>query len=154
MFIPGWIPDLSVPETIFTLGFRIPLLGSEIHLLPIIYTVSMILSMSMTNAQNKSAANQNGTMKFMTYGMPIIFFFILYSAPSGLLLYWTASNILSIIQQIYTNKKVKNAPVVEKKPEEKVPEVVRKYQEKLKRIEDEKAKAAKEAAKSAKKNKK
>ena len=123
-------------------------------LLPIIYTVSMILSMSMTNAQNKSAANQNGTMKFMTYGMPIIFFFILYSAPSGLLLYWTASNILSIIQQIYTNKKVKNAPVVEKKPEEKVPEVVRKYQEKLKRIEDEKAKAAKEAAKSAKKNKK
>ena len=154
MFIPGWIPDLSVPETIFTLGFRIPLLGSEIHLLPIIYTVSMILSMSMTNAQNKSAANQNGTMKFMTYGMPIIFFFILYSAPSGLLLYWTASNILSIIQQIYTNKKVKNAPVVEKKTEEKVPEAVRKYQEKLKRIEDEKAKAAKEAAKNAKKNKK
>jgi len=114
----------------------------------------MILSMSMTNAQNKSAANQNGTMKFMTYGMPIIFFFILYSAPSGLLLYWTVSNILSIIQQIYTNKKVKNAPVVEKKAEEKVPEAVRKYQEKLKRIEDEKAKAAKEAAKNAKKNKK
>lgn len=153
MFIPGWIPDLSVPETVLTLGFRIPILGSEIHLLPIIYTASMILSMSMTNAQNKSSA-QNGTMKFMTYGMPIIFFFILYSAPSGLLLYWTVSNILSIVQQIYTNKRVKNKPVlVEKKTEEKVPEAVRKYQEKLKRIEEEKARAAKEAAKNAKKNK-
>jgi len=155
MFIPGWIPDLSVPETVFTLGFKIPLLGSEIHLLPIIYTVSMILSMTITNAQNKATTAQNaGTMKFMTYGMPIIFFFILYSAPSGLLLYWTVSNILSIIQQLYVNKVVKNRPVEEKKVEAKVPEAVRKYQERLKKIEDEKAKAAKNAAKNSKKNKK
>ncbi len=155
MFIPGWIPDLSVPETIVTLGFNIPFLGSEIHLLPIIYTVSMILSMSLTNAQNKSVASQgSGMMKFMTYGMPIFFFFVLYSAPSGLLLYWTVSNILSILQQLYVNKVVKNKPVVVKKEESKVPEAVRKYQEKLKKIEDDKAKAQKEAAKNAKKNKK
>jgi len=155
MFIPGWIPDLSVPETIITLGFSIPVLGSEIHLLPILYTVSMILSMSLTNAQNKSVASQGtGMMKFMTYGMPIFFFFVLYSAPSGLLLYWTVSNVLSIIQQLYVNKVMKNKPVVEKKEETKVPEAVRKYQEKLKKIEEDKAKAQKEAAKNAKKNKK
>ncbi len=155
MFIPGWIPDLSVPETIVTLGFNIPFLGSEIHLLPILYTVSMILSMSLTNAQNKSVASQGtGMMKFMTYGMPVFFFFVLYSAPSGLLLYWTVSNVLSILQQLYVNKVVKNKPVVEKKDETKVPEAVRKYQEKLKKIEEDKAKAQKEAAKNAKKNKK
>ena len=85
-------------------------------------------------------------MKFMTYGMPIIFFFILYSAPSGLLLYWSAQNALSMIQQFYTNRKFKNDPKSLEKAkatEEKVPEAVRKYQEKLKRIEEEKAKAAK-----------
>ena len=153
MFIPGWITDLSAPETIFTLGFNIPLLGSEIHLLPIIYTVSMILSMKMANGQSKNSAQGGGTMVFMTYGMPILFFFILYSAPSGLLLYWTVSNILSIGQQIYVNKVVKNRPPREVKKEEKVPEAVRKYQEKLKKLEEEKAKAAKEATKNAEKNK-
>ena len=33
------------------------------------------------------------------------FFFILYNAPSGLLVYWTMSNFLSILQQVYTNRK-------------------------------------------------
>lgn len=153
MFIPGWISDLSVPETIATLGFNIPLLGSEIHLLPILYTVSMIFSMKMANGQSKNTA-QGGTMAFMTYGMPILFFFILYSAPSGLLLYWSVSNLLSIGQQIYVNKVVKNKPVQEEKKEVKVPKAVRKYQEKLKKIEEEKVRAEKEASKNAKKNNK
>ena len=106
MFIPGWIPDLSIPETIFTLPFSIPFLGSQIHLLPIIYTVSMILSMKIT--QTASTQNsQQGMMNFMTYGMPIIFFFVLYNAPSGLLVYWTTMNMISTVQQIYVNKKKK-----------------------------------------------
>ena len=157
MFIPGWIPDLSVPETIFTLGFNIPLLGNEIHLLPILYTVSMIFSMKIT--QTQSSGTQNGAMmKFMTYGMPILFFFILYSAPSGLLLYWSVQNVLSMLQQFYTNGKLKKNPNAfakkKKKGEsdEKVPEAVRKYQEKLKMLEEAKAKAAKEQAKKNKKN--
>ena len=154
MFIPGWIPDLSVPETIATLGFNLPLLGNEIHLLPILYTVSMIFSMKITQTQSSGAQN-GGMMKFMTYGMPILFFFILYSAPSGLLLYWSAQNALSMIQQFYTNRKLKKNPNSLDKPkaqaEEKVPEAVRKYQEKLKRLEEEKARLAKEQAKGKKK---
>ena len=154
MFIPGWIPDLSVPETIATLGFNLPLLGNEIHLLPILYTVSMIFSMKITQTQSSGAQN-GGMMKFMTYGMPILFFFILYSAPSGLLLYWSAQNALSMIQQFYTNRKLKKNPNSLEKPkaqtEEKVPEAVRKYQEKLKRLEEEKARLAKEQAKGKKK---
>ena len=46
-------------------------------------------------------------MAFMTYGMPIIFFFVMYNAPSGLLLYWSTVNIISIGQQIFVNKKKK-----------------------------------------------
>lgn len=105
MFIPGWIPDLSIPETIFTLPFNLPLLGSQIHLLPIIYTVSMILSMKITQSTTSTSSGSKGMTWFMTYGMSIIFFFVLYNAPSGLLVYWTMSNALSIIQQVITNKK-------------------------------------------------
>ena len=106
MFIPGWITDLSIPETIFTLPFNIPFLGAQIHLLPILYTASMIFSMKITqSATSGQAAGSKGMTWFMTYGMSIMFFFILYNAPSGLLVYGTMSNLLAILQQVYTNKK-------------------------------------------------
>ena len=105
MFIPGWITDLSIPETVYTLPFNIPLLGAEIHLLPIIYTASMIFSMKSTQNTAGQSDQQKTTMMFMMYGMPIMFFFVLYSAPSGLILYWTVMNFISILQQKYINKK-------------------------------------------------
>ena len=105
MFIPGWITDLSIPETIFTLPFNIPFLGAQIHLLPILYTASMIFSMKITQSATSGQAGSKGMTWFMTYGMSIMFFFILYNAPSGLLVYWTMSNLLAILQQVYTNKK-------------------------------------------------
>ncbi len=105
MFIPGWINDLSIPETVFTLPFNIPLLGAAIHLLPILYTLSMIFSMKITQSSTATSGTNKGMTWFMTYGMAIIFFFVLYNAPSGLLLYWSMSNLLSIIQQLIINKK-------------------------------------------------
>lgn len=105
MFIPGWINDLSIPETVVTLPFNIPLLGAKIHLLPILYTLSMIFSMKITQSSTATNGTNKGMTWFMTYGMAIIFFFVLYNAPSGLLLYWSMSNLLSIIQQLIINKK-------------------------------------------------
>lgn len=156
MFIPGWIPDLSVPETIATLGFNLPLLGNEIHLLPILYTVSMIFSMKYTqNSQNQSNGQGKGMMWFFTYGMPILFFFILYSAPSGLLLYWSVQNMLSMGQQFYTNYRMKKHPEAyapKNVSEKKEPEAVRRYQEKLKKLEEQKKRLEDEKAKQAKNN--
>ncbi len=108
MFIPGWITDLSQPETIFTLPLSLPFLGNQIHLLPILYTVSMIFSMKITQSAQSAAAGQSASMmKVMTYGMPIMFFFVLYNAPSGLLLYWSVMNSISILQQLWNNNKAK-----------------------------------------------
>lgn len=106
MFIPGWIPDLSQPDTIFSFPFQIPFLGNQLHLLPILYTISMIFSMKITQNQS-TGADQKGMMAFMTYGMPLIFFFWLYNSPSGLMLYWSVMNVVSIIQQQFMNKSVK-----------------------------------------------
>lgn len=143
MFIPGWIPDLSVPETIARLGFNIPLLGNEIHLLPFIYTASMIFSMKYTQSSTPQNGNNNSSMWFMTYGMPILFFFILYSAPSGLLLYWTVQNALSVVQQFYTNKQMAKGAYDQVAETKKEPAAVIKYQEKLKKLEEAKKNAAK-----------
>lgn len=118
MFIPGWIPDLSIPDTVFTFPFDIPFLGNQLHILPILYAVSMIFSMKITQTSSAGGA-QASTMKFMMYGMPLILFFTLYNAPSGLLLYWSSVNAISMIQQKFTNKKTAAAAAEKAKTESK-----------------------------------
>jgi len=97
VFIPGWITDLSGPETIFSLPFSIPFLGTDIHLLPILFALTMVISTK--TMQQPGAAGQQGSMKMMMYFMPLFLFFVLYSAPSGLLIYWIMTNFLTMIQQ-------------------------------------------------------
>ena len=62
--------------------------------------------MKITQNQTTSS-DQKGMMAFMTYGMPLIFFFWLYNSPSGLMVYWSVMNVVSIIQQQFMNKSVK-----------------------------------------------
>lgn len=106
MFIPNWITDLTMGDSIHTFNFNIPLLGNQLRLLPVIYLASQLLFGKITNNGGATAgtAQSASTMKFMTYGMPIMFFFLFYNAPSGLLLYWTVSNIFQMGQQIIINK--------------------------------------------------
>lgn len=106
-FIPGWIPDLSMPESVLSFGdFRVPILGwNDLRALPIVYLVSQLLYGKFT--QTPQTGPNAAQMKFMMYGMPIMFFFILYDVPSGLLIYWIASNVLQIGQQIIINDHIK-----------------------------------------------
>ena len=104
-FIPGWITDLSAPESIIHFAFTIPLVNwSDLRLLPIIFVGSQLLTTKITQSSQQASSANAGQMKMMMYGMPIMFFFILYNAPSGLLVYWICSNIFSLLQQMYTNK--------------------------------------------------
>ncbi|MCQ2601435.1 MAG: membrane protein insertase YidC [Treponema sp.] len=104
LFIPKWIPDLSTGDSVYTLKFDIPLMGNQIRILPVIYVASQLLSGKITQYGQTGAGQNQATMKFMMYGMPIMFFFMFYNAPAGLLLYWLTSNILQMIQQIFINK--------------------------------------------------
>jgi YidC/Oxa1 family membrane protein insertase len=105
MFIPNWIPDLSVGDSVKTLNFNIPALGNQIRILPVIYVISQLLFGKITQSFQPMGANQSqASMKMMMYGMPLFFFFIFYNAPAGLILYWTVSNVFSLFQQIIINK--------------------------------------------------
>ena len=104
VFIPGWIPDLSVPESIYDFpdNFALPLLGwTALRLLPFIYVGSQLLYGKVTQVPGQQGNTQ---MKIMLYAMPIVFFFVLYDVPSGLLIYWIMSNLLTMVQQVAINK--------------------------------------------------
>jgi YidC/Oxa1 family membrane protein insertase len=119
MFIPGWIPDLSAPESILNFGFTIPLVNwTALRALPILMVASQLISTKFTTPPSTTPQQGGAQMKLMTYALPIVFLFILYDMPSGLVLYWTIQNILSAFQQIYINwlRKKKDAEALANQP--------------------------------------
>ncbi|MCR5766527.1 MAG: membrane protein insertase YidC [Treponema sp.] len=122
MFIPGWIPDLSSGDSVFSWEKNIPLIssftGNHLRLLPIIYVATQILSTKITQLGGATMGGNQNTMnmKLLTYGMPIMFFFLFYSAPAGLLLYWLTSNIWQVGQQLVINKMMSKEAPAEKTP--------------------------------------
>ena len=109
-FVKGWIDDLSVGDSVFSWEKNIMLISSftqnNIRILPIIYLVSQLLNGKITQ-YGSGATQSKGQMVFMMYGLPILFFFLFYNVPSGLLLYWTVSNIFQIGQQLVINATMK-----------------------------------------------
>lgn len=88
----AWVTDLSQTDTLFSfavLGFDIP-----VNVLPILMAVSMIVQMHMTPATGDPTQ-----VRIMRW-MPVMFFFFCYTYPSALALYWTTSNLISIIQTL------------------------------------------------------
>ena len=110
-FIKGWIDDLSVGDSVWSWKTNVPFISSftmnNLRLLPIIYTVSQLLNGIITQYGGAGNSQSQAQMKFMMYGMPIMFFFLFYNVPSGLLLYWTVSNILQMGQQVVINNIMK-----------------------------------------------
>lgn len=99
-----WIDDLSQPDTVARLPFDIPLLGTDgINILPFLMLISSVLSQQLQpKAVEAQARQQQQMMKFMS----IFFAFILYKMPSGLLLYWTSSTTIGIVEQWLIRRKV------------------------------------------------
>jgi YidC/Oxa1 family membrane protein insertase len=90
-----WVSDLSQPETLFTIS------GFEVHLLPILMTISWFLQSLL---QPKAPDPQMRAQQRMFLIMPLMFGFLLYSMPSGLILYWLTSTALSIGEQFLIKK--------------------------------------------------
>ena len=97
----GWIKDLSAPD---------PLTLSQISHLPIpgfidvgLWPIFMGFTMWLQQKLNPAPANKEQAKMFAL--MPIFFTFMLGHFASGLIIYWTLSNVLSIIQQKTIMKK-------------------------------------------------
>ncbi len=89
-----WIKDLSSPDVIFTLPFNIPLYGNTIAVLPFIMAGMMLIQQKLSGT-----SSSNPQQKYMMYFMPLFMLLIFNNFPSGLVLYYTLFNLLTILQQ-------------------------------------------------------
>ncbi|MBN1633468.1 MAG: membrane protein insertase YidC [Ignavibacteria bacterium] len=98
-----WITDLSAPDVILQLPFKIPIFGiDQVAGLATLMGITMFIQQKMTVTDPKQKA--------MVYLMPIMLTLLFFSFPSGLNLYYFIFNLLSIGQQIYTTKYKKVEP--------------------------------------------
>ena len=99
-----WIKDLSAPDIIFYLPFKVPIYGDYVCALPILMALSMFAQQKMMSPQAATGAQQQ-QQKIMQYFMMGFFFLLFNSFPSGLNLYYTLFNVLTIAQQKLTENK-------------------------------------------------
>ncbi|MBM5782462.1 MAG: membrane protein insertase YidC [Pelagibacterales bacterium] len=102
----GWIQDLSAPDptSIFNLFGLLPFETSTmftIGIWPILMGITMIIQQKLSPVT--SDPTQAKIMKFMPY----VLTFVLAAFPAGLVIYWTWSNVLSILQQWFINRRLK-----------------------------------------------
>lgn len=105
-FLIPWIKDLSQPEAIpliSPLPFEIPMYGTNVALLPVLMAI-------VTYFQNK-ATIKDPNQKAMVYFMPIFMLVLFNSFPSGVVLYWTMSSLIGVVQQKITDRSKKGAEV-------------------------------------------
>ena len=103
-----WIRDLSAPDIIFYLPFKIPLYGNYVCALPILMALSMYAQQKMMMTGGSAQQEQQRLMQYFMMGF---FFLIFNSFPSGLNLYYTLFNVLTIVQQKLTNPKTQSVVV-------------------------------------------
>ncbi len=84
-----WIPDLSEPEGLFSA--YLPFGG--LNILPILMAVTMALQSALT-----PQAGDKSQQRMMMVMMPVMMLVMFYNFPSALSLYWTLSQVLSIVQ--------------------------------------------------------
>ncbi len=99
----GWIHDLAQPDVIVS-SFKVPFFFPVgLTVLPFFMAATMWVQMKMTL--------KDPNQKAMVWLMPIMMFVFSGSFPSGLVLYWSVSNLFTIAQtKVFTPKN--SAPVI------------------------------------------
>jgi YidC/Oxa1 family membrane protein insertase len=93
-----WLPDLSAAD--------------PYKLLPILMAGSMVVLQFITPAPSADPLQR----KMMAIMMPAFMLYILWSAPSGLLVYWIIGNFVGFGQQMLINRLVKSEDDEEPQP--------------------------------------
>ena len=93
-----WLPDLSG--------------GDPFHILEVLMAGTMVILQLITPAPSADPLQR----KMMAIGMPIFMLYVLWGAPSGLLVYWLVGNIVGFSQQFVINRWTKTDD--DKKPPE------------------------------------
>jgi YidC/Oxa1 family membrane protein insertase len=113
-----WIKDLSLPDALFKFGRSLPVLGDSFNLLPLLMMAAMVVQQKVSMAARKGdggkTAQEEQQQKMMLM-MPIVFGFIFYNLPSGLVLYWTTNTALLALTHYLIQRQLaaKNVEIIE-----------------------------------------
>ena len=101
-----WIKDLSMPDAV-AIPATLPLIGNHINILPLAMVILMIFQQKVSTKVMGSAVTeeQKQQQKMMLVMMPVMFGFIFYNMPSGMVLYWVVNTLLTIVEQSAILKK-------------------------------------------------
>jgi YidC/Oxa1 family membrane protein insertase len=94
-----WITDLAGPDNLF---------GELLHIPFVIGPLPLLMGASMFVQQKMTPSQMDPLQQKMMLALPVVFTFMFLSFPSGLVLYWLVNNVLTIGQQMYINKTVKD----------------------------------------------
>ncbi|MEK7400118.1 MAG: membrane protein insertase YidC [Candidatus Poribacteria bacterium] len=89
MFIPGWIHDLSLPDTVAMIA------GIPLRILPLIMTGSTLGQQLIFGT---GSPGQNNKLMAL---MPVFMLFIFYGMPSGLVLYWICNDVFTFAHRYF-----------------------------------------------------
>ncbi len=87
-----WCKNLAAADTVFSIPVFINNWSIPVNPLVLAMTVLMVIQQRMT------PMSMDPAQKKMMAMMPVVMLFFLYDLPSGLTLYWTVSNLFSILQ--------------------------------------------------------
>ncbi len=106
-FISGWINNLTAPDVLFSWDYPIYFIGTELHLLPILLGIVMLIQAKMNVKVPKGGVltEQQKQTKNMSWIMTIFLTVLFYNAASGLNIYFFFSMLLGVLQQWWMNKK-------------------------------------------------
>jgi YidC/Oxa1 family membrane protein insertase len=95
-----WIKDLSGPDKLFSLSIS----GNkvDINILPILMAIGMFIQQKLSLTQGSASSQEQ--QKLMMVIFPMMFGFIFYNMPSGLVLYWFINSTLMLFYQIRTRR--------------------------------------------------
>ncbi len=100
-FLPFWITDLSVPDVILSLPFKLPLVNIDRF-------SGLALLMGATLFIQQKQVVTDPRQKGMVYIMPVMLTLMFSTLPAGLNLYYFVFNIVGILQQEYLKRYSKN----------------------------------------------
>ncbi|MGB9602054.1 MAG: YidC/Oxa1 family membrane protein insertase, partial [Limisphaerales bacterium] len=104
-----WATDLSRPDTVAVI------LGFPINPIPVIMGLTMLWQSRLTPTAPGTDPMQQKILKYM----PLMFMVFLYNMSSGLTLYWTVQNLLTIAQMKLTKTKNTDEPQLPPTPPKK-----------------------------------
>ncbi len=93
-----WIKDLSEPDRLFLLPTSLPIVGNELNILPIIMAILMLMQQKFSMAATGGGSAEQE--KIMMVVFPLMFGFIFYRMPAGLVLYWLINSTLMLSNQL------------------------------------------------------